>query len=456
MKKITQFGDEDLLNLEEFAERLEKFINVEHNYIEDSLVISLNSKFGSGKSTFLQMWKNRLENKPNSLDLPPKIIMINAWESDYYGDPLFSLISALSSFLKNDPTKANQLIDAVKNVGWFAISAGSQMSKKFTGIDPVASGDLAEKKKIQREGQDAFYANSFLKFEERKNAMTILKKTIKELFGQDDQRTFILVDELDRCRPDYSISFLETIKHIFDIKGIVFIIAVDRKQLESSAIAAFGEGLDFPEYYRKFVHREVNLPQPDENSYKSLSQTYVDYYLQRDNERYCMMNVDKRNIQNITSLITAFKLTPRQIQEIFRILGHSFETNRDDKGKIKWTLASGTILMSILRIAEPQIYEDLGNQKLNFKIAGEFFHNLLGESYPDWWFALCLTGNGFDPIDTQSKSTEEIFQETPFKDSRFSNNLRGWYDNWPTIYDTDNKNQFARIKTNIEEIVSWN
>jgi predicted KAP-like P-loop ATPase len=41
-----------------------------------------------------------------------------------------------------------------------------------------------------------------------------------------------LVDELDRCRSDYAISYLQTIKHIFDIKAAVFLLAADRKHLD--------------------------------------------------------------------------------------------------------------------------------------------------------------------------------------------------------------------------------
>ena len=54
---------EDLLELEEFAEKLEKFIRVEQRFVPESLVISLNAGFGAGKSTFLKMWTDRINNK---------------------------------------------------------------------------------------------------------------------------------------------------------------------------------------------------------------------------------------------------------------------------------------------------------------------------------------------------------------------------------------------------------
>ncbi|WAF58355.1 KAP family NTPase [Aeromonas caviae] len=41
--------------------------------------------------------------------------------------------------------------------------------------------------------------------------------------GRLDYPAFILIDELDRCRPSYAVEMLETIKHIFDISGVVFV-----------------------------------------------------------------------------------------------------------------------------------------------------------------------------------------------------------------------------------------
>ena len=55
--KISTFKD-DLLELEDFASRLEDFIATEHDYVEGSLVLALTSKYGSGKTTFLEMWKS--------------------------------------------------------------------------------------------------------------------------------------------------------------------------------------------------------------------------------------------------------------------------------------------------------------------------------------------------------------------------------------------------------------
>jgi len=40
--------------------------------------------------------------------------------------------------------------------------------------------------------------------------------------GKSQSKVIIIVDELDRCRPDYAIRVLEIIKHLFDVNGYIF------------------------------------------------------------------------------------------------------------------------------------------------------------------------------------------------------------------------------------------
>jgi predicted KAP-like P-loop ATPase len=112
---IETFQD-DLLDLSDFAARFEKFIGTEHQFVEGGLVIALSSKFGSGKSTFLKMWTSALEKNEEK----PLVVTLNAWESDYNGDPLFSIVSALAKAVEKEGEAAGNLIEAVKDFGWFA------------------------------------------------------------------------------------------------------------------------------------------------------------------------------------------------------------------------------------------------------------------------------------------------------------------------------------------------
>ena len=443
--KISTF-EEDLLDLKGFAEKLEKFINVEHQYVPESLVISLNGSFGSGKSTFFKMWTDYLAKK-GSLDNGLFVVEVNVWNDDYCGDPLVALISALIESLNQKHKDTQVILNAAKDVGWFLTGMGNQVVSALTGINAVSAGELAEKKKLERNDRHNFSGNYFDLYKSKKKALSTLKTAIREIIRGDNPNILILVDELDRCRPDYAISYLETIKHVFDIKGIVFVIAVDRKQLECSAKAAFGADLDFPEYYRKFIQREIALPEPKPESYNRLASKYVEYYLQIENKRYCHMSLSDRQIEGITNLISSMKMTPRQVQEVFRIMGHVLETDETRKGRLSWCLGLGTVLMSALKIGKPDIYEKLGRQELGINEAATLF-NKLERSDAEWWFSLCLTGGG---LITEKKTTVDIFSEAGFLSEGEEPNLSSWHTGWGR-----RSEGIKKIYNKIEEISSWN
>jgi len=450
--EITTFKD-DLLGLESFAEQLERFIATEHDYVDGGLVLALTSKFGSGKTTFLKMWKSSIEDVNEKTD-KPLVISLNAWESDYYGDPLFAIISALVERLETKGRSAATLINAAKDVGWFVTAMSGQVVKKMTGIDAVEAGNLAEKKKQKRQNVVPILSDTFSMYQGRKAAMDSLKKSLREFVAASEPRVLFLVDELDRCRPDYAITYLETIKHIFDIKGAVFLLAADRAQLENSAKTAFGLELDFEEYYRKFVHREITLPPISETGYQKLASRYVNYYLERAGSRHCFMKLEQSRTDNIAEFVGSLKLTPRQIQEAFRILGHIFSTSEEKAGRLRWCLAVGSIVMAVLKIGEPRIFHLLGSQRLEPKEAVNFLKQLKHiENHIEWWFLLFYTGGGL--LTEKDEKPEAIMKRAGFGNeedySHILQKMWQWSDGWGH----HSSNRLSKIHDMIEQIAQW-
>jgi len=444
---VSTFND-DLIGLDEFANRLEKFISVEQEYVDVSLVICLSSKYGSGKSTFLQMWKSSLEGTEGN---KPLMVFLNAWESDYYGDPLFAVISALVNSNNNEGESVRNLVNAAKDIGWFATAIGSQIVNKLTGVDPVAAGDFAEKKKAD---DHQTITDTFSEYEGRKRAMGSLKKAIREFVEESKAGVWFLVDELDRCRPDYAISYLETIKHIFDVKGAVFLLAADRRQLENSAKSAFGVNLDFEEYFRKFIHREITLPPITDSGYKKIALNYVSFYLQKDGIRNCFLELKPERINDIYELVRALRLTPRQIQDVFRIIGHILETSEKNRGKLYWGIGVGSILMSALKIGMPKIYHLLGTQELDPIEALHFLRSLIeNDNAAEWWFDLIYTGGGLkisqdDKAEDTYKKVGLVIDGEKFNaQEQLAQLHRGW--------GNSHRSRIPEIFTKIEQISQW-
>lgn len=454
MKPITTFR-EDLLGLDVFATKLNRFIKTEVDYVEGSLVVALNAKYGAGKSTFLKMWKDYLLNGEDCKS-SPVVISLNAWESDYFGDSLFAILNELVDQVNNpEEPKIHGVIEAAKDLGWFSTAVAGQVAKKFTGVDAIAAGDIAQKKKSERENKIRVTQDGFSFYKEKKAAMDTLKEAISQFVLASENGVLFLVDELDRCRPDYAISYLETIKHIFDIPGAVFVLAADRNQLENSAKAAFGPDLDFDEYYRKFIHREAALPKISDAHYSKLVADYVDYYLSKEGVRYCMMKLDRERLLEIEELIQGMKLTLRQIQEAFRVLGHVLSTSQGQRGRMYWGIAAGSLLMSILKVGNPKVYKQIGHQELSFEDAVKNF-SFLRERDILWWMMFLFTGGGLsvkDKMELKGKLIEcslyssEGDMESEFDLSRYHNGWGRW---------RDDQSPLRAIYLKIEEISDWN
>jgi len=92
------------------------------------------------------------------------------------------------------------------------------------------------------------------------NFSQTIEKVRKNLQEIAEKRTIVLVvDELDRCIPQYAIKVLERLHHIFyGLENVVVIMAIDRIQLEHSVEEMFGNrkddtSIDVEKYLKKFI-----------------------------------------------------------------------------------------------------------------------------------------------------------------------------------------------------------
>ncbi|MEN3754913.1 P-loop NTPase fold protein [Mangrovibacter sp. SLW1] len=128
-----------------------------------------------------------------------------------------------------------------------------------------------------------------------------------------DTPIFILIDELDRCRPDYAISLLEIVKHIFDIKKFVFIIATDTDQLQHSIKNIYGNEFAANDYLGRFFHRRFTLKSP---SHHMLIKEIISNKINNTfDEKTTNLYPQTKNIDafshNISSIYDAFGLNLR-------------------------------------------------------------------------------------------------------------------------------------------------
>lgn len=444
------FAHDDKLGLKPLSEKLQKFLTIEHDFVGGSLVVSLNAPFGSGKTTFLSMWKTELDERRAKNASLPMAILLNAWENDYCGDPLLAVVTGLIKAAElNKPEASENLREVAKDVAWFTTGLANEFASKWTGLDLVAAGELAETKKKGRLIEKPDFVSLY---ERRTEALFNLKKTLRQIFGGETPKAIIFIDELDRCRPDYAITYLETIKHVFDVHGLIFVLAVDYEQLGCSARALFGHDLDFAEYFRKFVQRSFSLPEPDATSLRALAEHYAVQFIERENKRVSLMGTSDR-IRNIIELITAIRMNPRQIQEMFRIVGHVVEGNNERRGKLFWCIGVGVIFMSVLKIAEKDMYLSIGKAKQKHIEIGRFLVQKMPERQARWWFGFYISA-AWTSADEKAGTIEKLFKDLNFVpgEEKFNGQeVAGFYEGWGH----SSQERFQQIYNKIETAATF-
>lgn len=253
--KEAPYAD-DKLGREECAKVLTNVLNS----APDGLVLCINGTWGSGKSTFIEMWRTQLEGEFTTM-------LFNAWESDFVDDAMVALLGDLqtqaeSLVTKGCPDPAAKKIDAFKRLGSKLVRGALPLAVRaatacLVEIDSDALKEiLVDEAGKVAEAQIEAYTEAKASITGFKEALTELAKEI----GVSGKPLVIFIDELDRCRPPFAIRVLEVVKHFFSVPGVVFVLALDREQLGHSIKSMYGADMDVGGYLRRFFDLEFNLP----------------------------------------------------------------------------------------------------------------------------------------------------------------------------------------------------
>lgn len=239
----------------------------------DGFVLAINNEWGTGKTTFVKMWQQLLKKEGY------KTLYFNAWENDFDSSPLVAIISELKTLV----TESN------KRVYNSVLSKGAVLAKN---IVPALVKSIAEKYieietlndaiKNFAKGTTEILEQEIKDFTQKKETIKEFRKTIEQFIKEDNSQKPLVffIDELDRCRPDYAVEFLEQMKHLFSVKGIVFVLSIDKNHLACSIRGFYGnENINTEEYLRRFIDLEYSIPNP---SIKEFCKYLFEYYSFKD------------------------------------------------------------------------------------------------------------------------------------------------------------------------------
>ncbi|EKP0247482.1 hypothetical protein NTJ15_001555 [Aeromonas veronii] len=344
----------DRLDRARYAEFLTNYLAAEGK--QRNYVLNLNAEWGAGKTWFIKRWYMELK-----AHYPT--VYIDAWQQDFSDDPLLTVISSIIDQLKEVAGKDNPIPERMRQrlLGLFKVGGklALKVAIKKAGLeedDFSLDGDDANQL------VDALCSNQ----KERYESIQYLKQEIRQWVegavglgnGELDYPAFILIDELDRCRPSYAVEMLETIKHIFDIPEVVFVLATDTEQLQHAIKVIYGEGFHASAYLRRFFRRQFALKEISKAS-------FIESYMTLDDASFEHLFPRFKTINEFSLLLSViadtFGLKLRDIEQYIDKVMAAISNVSDD---------FDLVIFSILLLSkehEPDLYRQIVNLELSLR-----------------------------------------------------------------------------------------
>ena len=331
-----------------------KYAEVLTNIVDSypyGFVLALNNKWGTGKTTFVKMWERDLKNKEY------QTLYFNAWENDFEDNPLTALMGELKTIttksteqdFKNTLNKAAILTKQIAPI----IAKG--IADKYVDSNSVKEAIVGVTK-----GMSDIFENEVKNYAKKKKNISEFRVSISEFIANTNKGKplIFIIDELDRCRPNYAVSILEQIKHFFSVPNIVFVLSIDKKQLGNAVKGVYGsESIDSDEYLRRFIDIEYSIPEPEADVFYKYLYGYFefkDFFDSPERRKISKYQSDGKHFLETCKLLFKNRNVPLRKQEkifgLSRIALRSFTTS-------SFVVPDIFLFLSFLKITEIEFYE---------------------------------------------------------------------------------------------------
>lgn len=217
-------ADYDLLNREYIIEQIYDTI-VKNEEFRDKLVLGIEGKWGSGKSTIINNVKRKLkENK-----ITEKFIIIDQFDIWQYENNEEILVGMLTELLKVAENKKMDMF-FVKNI--------KRIMDALTSLD--------KKTNIVRV------------FLEQKEDIENVKLQIQDYLKVNNKKIIFIIDDFDRIESEKIAFVFKLITKVLAFENVIYILSYDIEQIKK----VFKNELGFDEnYYKKVIQIQIKIPE---------------------------------------------------------------------------------------------------------------------------------------------------------------------------------------------------
>lgn len=278
---------------------------------------AIDGEWGCGKTWILNELECQLA---ENSDIRYLIFHYNAWENDFYDEPLVAILSVMIE-------KLNHVISQ-KYI--YEATIDELLRQASADLLTLVSGIVKEVTKIDAEKIIRCKKGFFRRIKEHTklstkeiNTLVPLQHTLQEVRNNlkmlsEKFHVLLIIDELDRCLPEYAIKVLERLHHICNEMPVIQILAINKNHLAESICKVFGKQFynsqylfeqtnQFAEsYLQKFVDAVIPLPNGHPNSkleiLNGLEEKY-NPYIRPDNIGRPFINLDEPFVADCISSI---------------------------------------------------------------------------------------------------------------------------------------------------------
>ncbi len=327
------FEGRDEFNREKVAD---KVIQLLQSGIDISPMV-IDGDWGTGKTEFCY----KLINKLKATDQNAKVLYIDAFQADHADNPLMTILAAVMSLLPDDGGKKTFLEKAIPVARYGLATVGKAAIGHLLKQNADDIADEIEKH-LQDAADKAIDASVKALLKDHENAQANLQALQDTLANiASDAPIILFIDELDRCRPDFSVQMLEVIKHTFDVQKVIFVLVTNLSQLRAAINHSYGSMIDAQRYLDKFLKFSFRLPEfvirqhPDESKSNKAA---VEHFKNGISKSPILLQTSLANLNEGVldfpcTLVEHNNLSLREVEafirhlEIYQTLSKGLETN---------------------------------------------------------------------------------------------------------------------------------
>lgn len=251
--------------------------------------VGISGSWGIGKSSLIKLTQASLTSRSRANgDREFLFVEFNAWLYQGYDDARAALMDVIASRLEKEAVARGRAVDKakalLKRVNWLRAAklvAGSAVAMSF-GLPPTGLlGELwglgrralssgVDEKLVEdakgTSGDLAAAADGLIRPKEETSPpkeIQALRDTFEETLAELGLTLVVLVDDLDRCLPETTISTLEAIRLFLFLKNTAFVIAADNEMIKHAVRRHFEgvpDDLLVTSYFDKLIQVPIRVP----------------------------------------------------------------------------------------------------------------------------------------------------------------------------------------------------